>query len=208
MTRLYYIHDPMCSWCYGFNRTLEDLISKLPSDVQFQKVLGGLAADSNTPMPLALQQQIQAGWRRIEARMPWVRFNFDFWTQTTPIRSTYPACRAVLAAATFGSDYAEQMTQKIQQQYYQAAQNPALDSVLLAAAVALGLDANAFSLVYHSPEIEQALQAELTLRDKLGVSSYPSLRLQTASGSIWPLGLDYSDAAIMLEEMQVLIAMD
>ena len=36
--------------------------------------------------------------RRIEGRIPGVRFNFDFWTHCTPKRSTYPACRAVIAA--------------------------------------------------------------------------------------------------------------
>ena len=208
MAHLYYIHDPMCSWCYGFDRSLQGLRAQLPESIQLQKVLGGLAADSTEPMPAELQQQIQAGWRRIEARMPWVQFNFDFWSQNTPIRSTYPACRAVLAAADFGQDYAEQMNREIQQLYYQAAKNPALESVLLEAAVNIGLDKQAFLSVYQSPVIEADLQADLALRDKLRVSAYPSLCLETDSGSVWPIGLDYNDANIMLEEIQVLLDID
>jgi putative protein-disulfide isomerase len=47
---LYYFHDPMCSWCYGFKTTLQKLKTALPKDLEFIPVLGGLAPDSTQPM--------------------------------------------------------------------------------------------------------------------------------------------------------------
>ncbi len=208
MTDLYYIHDPMCSWCYAFGDSLKGLQQGLPKDIVFQKVLGGLAPDSSEPMPAELQTTVQNSWQRIAARFPQLALNFDFWSQNTPIRSTYPACRAVLAAGAFGSAYAEQMNVQIQQLYYQKAKNPALESILVQAALRIGLEEKAFLAHFHSKAIAQAFAQELQFRDQLGVSSYPSLRLKTVSGSIWPISLDYSDASIMLEEIAVLIEMD
>lgn len=41
---------------------------------------------------------VQQVWQRIEQTVPGVHFNWNFWSRNTTIRSTYPACRAVLAA--------------------------------------------------------------------------------------------------------------
>jgi len=66
---LYYIHDPMCSWCWG-HRALWDRLQKLlPDNVVIEYVAGGLAADTNEPMPMVLQQTIQGYWREIEAKL-------------------------------------------------------------------------------------------------------------------------------------------
>ena len=43
---LYYIHDPMCSWCWAYRPTLMQLRENLPDDIRWQNVLGGLAPDT------------------------------------------------------------------------------------------------------------------------------------------------------------------
>ena len=40
-------------------------------------LLGGLAPDTDQPMPIELQQQIQAHWYRINEQLG-TEFNFDF----------------------------------------------------------------------------------------------------------------------------------
>ena len=49
--KLYYVHDPMCSWCWGFSSALTGLLQKLPQDIKVIRLLGGLAPDSDIPMP-------------------------------------------------------------------------------------------------------------------------------------------------------------
>ena len=48
---LLYVHDPMCSWCWGFARAYDELIERLPNGVPVVRILGGLAPDSDEPMP-------------------------------------------------------------------------------------------------------------------------------------------------------------
>ena len=100
---LYYVHDPMCSWCWGFSSTLNELISNLPKEVEVQRLLGGLAVDSLSTMTESMQQQIKSNWSRIEDSIPGVRFNFDFWSKCTPRRYKYPAFRSVIEASKQGT---------------------------------------------------------------------------------------------------------
>jgi len=69
---LYYIHDPMCSWCYAFKPVLEQLRQQLKkhySDtLRFENLLGGLAADTQSPMPAQMRQQLRATWQHIEKK--------------------------------------------------------------------------------------------------------------------------------------------
>ncbi|RKZ54464.1 MAG: DsbA family protein [Candidatus Parabeggiatoa sp. nov. 3] len=215
---LYYVHDPMCSWCYAFKSVLKKLRdnlqttfqvkvsrSELLPEIHFQTVIGGLAPDTKEVMPEDIQKKVQHAWRSIEQKCPEIRFNFDFWHKTTPIRSTYPACRALLAAKQQGLQFEQRMLEAIQTAYYQDAQNPALDETLFACDQKIGLQSSQFKQDYTSALIEQQLQAELQLTRKLNVSSFPSLRLEVGT-SVWPIAIDYRDEYHILEEIESLLS--
>jgi len=55
MTVLYYIHDPMCSWCWAFRPVWGEVQRRLPETVSVTYLLGGLAPDSDAPMPESTQ---------------------------------------------------------------------------------------------------------------------------------------------------------
>ncbi len=95
---LYYVHDPMCSWCWAFRLSYNTLIEKLPKGINVVRLLNGLAQDSNKPMPDVTRDYVIKNWRAIETQVPKTKFNYDFWKKCRPRRSTYPACRAVIAA--------------------------------------------------------------------------------------------------------------
>ena len=115
------------------------------------------------------------------------RFNREFWTRCAPRRSTYPSCRAVLAAAAQDEEGAEgwvagpraqAMLEAIQRAYYLQARNPSDTSVLteLAAEVE-DVDAERFAVDLASAQTEDRLQLGFALRQELGVQSFPSLVL-------------------------------
>ncbi len=197
---LYYFHDPMCSWCYGFKPTLNQLLVQLPNGINTQSVLGGLAADSMQPMPNEMQLRLQSNWHAIIKKMPNTVFNFDFWQHCQPIRSTYPACRAVLVAKKHNDALADKMTEAIQTAYYQQAKNPALIDTLVDIATTINLDAKAFKQSLLSDEIEQQLQQQLQLCQDMNIYSFPSLVL-TVDNKTWPIAIDYNHVKSMLEEI-------
>jgi putative protein-disulfide isomerase len=207
MVHLYYIHDPMCSWCWGFRPVLEALIAHLPNDITNSRLLGGLAADSSLPMPEDLRTRLQITWREIEERIPTARFNFDFWTRNTPRRSTYPACRAVIAARSMDPDIEDSMILAIQQAYYLQARNPSDDATLIELAMELGLNKQQFADRLNHPSTQQKLESEIAQTHSMGVRSFPSLVLQIET-SHWPVAIDYLSAASILEIIHGLLEAD
>jgi len=197
---LFYVHDPMCSWCWGFRPEWRKLKASLPPQLRVVSYVGGLAPDSDEPMPTALQRDIQSAWKRIQQVIPGTQFNFDFWTQNTPRRSTYPACRAVISAREM-ADKADDMTCAIQQAYYLQAKNPSDDETLIEVAVTIGLNKEDFAKRLQSDETQALLEKELSSVRELGVYSFPSLVLQH-NDELHGVQLDYTHAERMLREIE------
>ncbi len=201
---LYYIYDPMCSWCYAFEESLAEIKLKLPALIAYKEIVGGLAADTDLAMPAETQAMVQQAWRQIEHTVPSIQFNFDFWSKNTPYRSTYPACRAVLAAKSQGKYFANAMRKSIQKAYYQDAKNPSLSSTLLECAKSTDLNTKQFAIDYTSNEINSKLLEQIAFSRDLPVNSYPSLRL-VINNEIHTIPVNYTQAAPSLQKIQQLI---
>jgi len=185
----------MCSWCWGYRPVWDRLQQKLPHSIKVEYVAGGLAPDSESPMPLSQQQMIQNHWRSIERKLG-TRFNYDFWTENTPRRSTYNACRAAIAA--HNQDCQEVMVDAIQRGYYLRAQNPSDLSVLINLAGELeeqyagNFDCGQFIVDINSAETERELIRQISLANALTQRGFPSLVLEQG-GKLQQINVDYSD---------------
>ena len=197
---LFYIHDPMCSWCWGFSHTWNKVKNSLPSEINVQYVLGGLAPDSSEVMPNKMREYIQMNWHKIEQKIPGVSFNYTFWDSCTPKRSTYPACRAVIAVKNQNSELEQTMVKIIQQAYYLDAKNPSEDDVLISLAKTLDLDIKQFTQDLNSEPTQQKLLDDIALMQSLEVSSFPSLVLQTTNG-IKSITIDYNNPKLILNQI-------
>lgn len=197
--RFLYVMDPMCAWCYGFQPELEAFLAHHPT-AEVDWIMGGLAADSSQPMDKTLQQSIASYWYQIEQKTQ-VSFNHAYWKLNTPYRSTYPACRAVIAAQQLKADSAPQMVKAIQAAYYQQAKNPSLTETLLACASSIGLDENQFSKLLESEQTEQSLQQHLALAYQLQVSGFPALFYLNERDQIYPLTLGFTQADKLEQEL-------
>ena len=202
--RLIYVHDPMCSWCWGFRPNFENLCKQLPAGLSVNRLLGGLAPDNDQPMPAELQSKLQDTWRRIQTRIPGTRFNFNFWRNCHPRRSTWPACRAVVVARQSDPSLESPMIEAIQRAYYLEARNPSDADTLAALASQLGLDAVDFAIRLDAAETHDILEQEITQARRMGADSFPSLRLQIDQ-SFWPVPVDYTEVRPMLETIQSLL---
>lgn len=188
--KLFYVHDPMCSWCWGYKPVWNQLTQALQGKVEIQYVVGGLAPDSDVPMPKAMQEQIASYWKKIENYLG-TEFNYDFWIKNTPRRSTYPACRALLAARNQGAEL--QMLTEIQSAYYLEAMNPSDIDVLCQLAQRLKIDTEKFAQDMASDTLNSTLMAELRFARSIGGNSFPSLFLQTEKGIV-ELPIDYQSS--------------
>ncbi len=199
-TTLIYVHDPMCSWCWGFADVYEQLLPKLPAEIVIRRLLGGLAPDSEVPMPESMQAMLQQTWHRIEAMIPGKQFNFEFWSKCTPRRSTYPACRAVIAAREQGEQNHPIMTRAIQQAYYQKARNPSDHETLVKLAAEIGLDAKRFASQLLDEKTHQQLLDEIDSARSIGIDSFPSLMLEQ-NGRFTSILANYTNVDLILNQI-------
>ena len=186
---LYYVYDPMCSWCWGFRPTWLELQEKLAPLVDIQYRIGGLAPDCDQPMTEEMQEFLRQTWHKIAQQLG-TQFNFDFWRLCQPRRSTYPACRALLLAREQGKEQA--MNEAIQRAYYLKANNPANTDTLVGLASEIGLEPVLFESRLHSEALQQQLIVEIADARALPIQGFPSLVLQTGSELI-AIPIDYLD---------------
>lgn len=203
LRHLYYFHDPMCSWCWAFRPLWNEIVTGLPDHVTAQRVLGGLAPDTDQPMPADMQAKLQGIWQKIQQAVSGTQFNFDFWENCSPRRSTYLACRAVIAAKKQGIDNEEPMILAIQQAYYLEARNPADLNTLIELADRMGLDRECFLADINSQTINQVLMEEIAFTQKLNVNGFPTLLLEN-NGVFTHIRHDYQSAILVLDQVKQL----
>lgn len=197
---LYYIHDPMCSWCYAFRPVWNDVRRQLPPSIQVKYILGGLARDTNDLMPLETQNHIQNQWRKIIQTVPGTVFNFDFWTKCKPRRSTYIACRAVILARRQHREV--DMIHAIQEAYYRHALNPSDSETLQRLAIRLGFDGKSFLKDLNAEATQAELLADINYARSIRCYSFPSLFLEHDS-SVTAIPINYTDAQEIIQAIHV-----
>jgi putative protein-disulfide isomerase len=198
---LYHVHDPMCSWCYAFKPTLDELRKHLADNIKLVHVVGGLAKHSDEVMPQEMQEKIEAIWYEIEDVVG-TKFNHDFWKDCLPRRSTYLACQATILARA--EDKEDEMIEAIQEAYYQKALNPSDASTLIELAKNIGMDEKKFEEDLKSQKIEEDLQNELNFRRSLNVRSFPSLILKYKK-ELYPINIKYNDYESMLNQINDMV---
>jgi putative protein-disulfide isomerase len=201
---LLYIHDPMCSWCWAFRPAFASLRERLPRELMLRKVVGGLAPDNDQPMPEEMRAWLKGTWQSIQETVPGTRFNFAFWENCVPRRSTYNACRAVLAAARISPRSEDPMIEAIQRAYYVEARNPSDVDTLVDLASEVGLDRARFATEFSSEAVEARLREEIAFARRPPFQGFPSLAIQADTG-LYPIDVDYRDAEPMRRQIEAIL---
>jgi len=170
--------------------------------VELVKIVGGLAPDSNEPMSQDLRQKLPGIWRAIHDRLG-TEFNYDFWSECEPRRSTYPSCRAALAAGEQGRY--DEMVDAIQRAYYLRAMNPSDVGTLTQLATEMKLDVDRFTMTMQSEALESELTRQVTFSRQSPIDGFPSLALDV-SGSLVSVQRDYLDSQPTLNHIDQLLS--
>jgi len=201
--KLHYVLDPMCSWCWAFRPSWQALLEELPVQTQVEYIMGGLAPDSDEPMPEKMQEYLRSVWQSIAAKTG-AQFNLDFWQNNQPRRSTYPACRAVIAAGFQSPQVIPNMIYGIQKAYYLDAKNPSDKETLLSVAGKIELDTERFAIDLESVEVESEFQRQLQLTHQFGVQGFPCVVVQQDQQASY-LAQGYCDKETLLHLWRMML---
>jgi len=204
---LYLIVDPMCSWCWGFQSAWQSFVEEIPSSVPIKFLMGGLAPDSDEPMDTKTKTYIQSAWRSV-AKRTGAKFNHQFWAVCQPRRSTYPACRAVIAAGLQLNGSRGRYYEALQRAYFLDARNPSNYETLISLAKEIGLDPVQFQENIDSSFVQRTFREELNQVRSLGVSGFPTVILHrqdpTGGNCLEVLNTGYTDADTLRDRWQIL----
>ena len=186
--KLVYVGDPMCSWCYGFGKELAQLLALNPA-LELEIVVGGLRAGGTEIVDDAAKRFRLQHWARVEAASG-LPFNREaFVARQGFVYDTEPVCRAVVAARRLAPRADLLAVFRAFQHAFYAEGRDTTDGNVLAAIGAAelqrqGHDVSAAGFLYtwREPATIAETQADFTRTRKLGVSSFPSLLLDTGDG--------------------------
>lgn len=180
-TRLIYIADPMCSWCYGFGPELQALLAEVP-DFATKLVMGGLRAYNTQPLDGGLRETLRSHWHKVGATtgLPFCDAALEL---PGLIYDTEPACRAVVTVRRLAPQATLASFHAVQQAFYAQGQDTTQAQVL-ADALAPVLSRqdppvmrDAFLQEWSSLEAQAATRADFLQAKRWDITGFPTLLL-------------------------------
>ncbi|WP_217477104.1 DsbA family protein [Stutzerimonas stutzeri] len=173
-SRLIYVMDPMCSWCWGFAPVVHALIEQARSKgVEADLVVGGLRQE-RTAMDAAARERTHSYWHAVHeaSGQP---FNFDAGLPDGLVYDTEPACRALVAARSLDPKSAWVLAGLIQQAFYVEGCNVTLVPELVRLAERAGIPRIEFADRFDSQAVRDATVTDFDWARNLGIAGFPTL---------------------------------
>jgi predicted DsbA family dithiol-disulfide isomerase len=155
--RLRYYTDPACPVSWAAEPVLRRLLVEFGADLSITYVMGGLAREYEAPYESRVRE-----WLR-HAEHSGMPFDPLLWTDG-PIRSTYPACIAVKAAAEQGPEAAARYLRAVREGLMCFRRKLDAKEALVEEARGAGLDVERFRIDLDSHAILEAFGADLDAR--------------------------------------------
>lgn len=173
-SRLLYVMDPMCSWCWGFAPVVEALAEQAAAaSVPLQIVVGGLRRDQ-VAVDAAARVRFLGYWQAVNASTGQL-FDFERGLPEGLVYDTEPACRALVTARNLHAPSAWTLLKLIQEAFYTEGADVTQASVLVQLAEQAGIPRIEFAEAFDSQAMEEATAADFTWVQDLGISGFPTL---------------------------------
>lgn len=173
-SRLLYVMDPMCSWCWGFAPVVEALAEQAAAaGVPLQIVVGGLRRDQ-VAIDAAARVRYLGYWQAVNASTGQL-FDFDRGLPEGMVYDTEPACRAPVTARQLDEPSAWALLKLIQQAFYTEGADVTQASVLVELAEQAGIPRIEFAEAFDSQAMVDATAADFAWVQDLGIAGFPTL---------------------------------
>ncbi len=169
---LYYIGDPMCSWCYGFAPEL-DQVRNTFKGTPFIMIMGGLRAGGKETLG-ELSGFLKEHWEEIN-KLTNQKFKYDILNKSNVLYDTEPACRAIIVVEALKPEAKYDYFKAVQQSFYYYNDQPGVASTYAKIAIRFGIDEKTFLAKFNSQEAKQKTQADFTMSQQMGARGFPTL---------------------------------
>jgi putative protein-disulfide isomerase len=189
---LWYIADPMCSWCWGFAPIIKSIRLNYSEQLKIEPVMGGLRS-GKLAMASEQRAEILNHWKAVN-EMTGQPFSFEGAMPEGFIYDTEPSCRGVVAMALINPSLVFPLLESIQFSFYVEQKDVTNPRVLAELAGKIGVDMDLYLQVFESDDAKKKVSIHFNKVRQWGVNSFPTIAVQNAAGySILNKGYCLSD---------------
>jgi putative protein-disulfide isomerase len=186
MVTVSYHTDPACPWSWAAEPEIRKLMTEFGDGLRWRFVMGGLARDlapgaaPAAPLPVSVRAGLVEEWLRVssETQAP---LDPLVWSDG-PLRTTYPACMAVRAAAEQAADGGYAYLRRLREAIMCERRKLDGSEALVDEARRVGLDAERFRLGLRSHAITEAFGADLEATAELAQEAGSPTRASVGAG--------------------------
>ena len=179
-TILWYFADPMCSWCWGFSPTLDQIKAHYGDKLKIALMMGGLRPGTTEPMTPELRDEILHHWVQVN-KLTNQQFTFENAMPDGFIYDTEPPSRAVISVSEINPESTLPFFTKVQHAFYVEQKNVADTVVLAELASTFSIDNQEFTEKFNSDELKSKTQLHFQNTRQAEVRGFPTLVLNTES---------------------------
>lgn len=199
VTRLIYVGDPMCSWCWGFAPEIESLAEELPVEV----VVGGLRPG---PMAQPLEDRmagfLREHWVEIAERTG-QPFDTTFLERRDGwVYDTEPAAIAVAQFREMSDDGTLDYFTEVQMAFYGQGRDVTDFEVLVELTGGFDVDQVAFANAVNGDEAKKRAWNDFSRARNWGISGFPTLVGELDDGRLALLARGWAPAGTIRQRIR------
>lgn len=175
---LWYIADPMCSWCWGFAPVIEKIQQEYSALLTMKIMPGGLRPGTNTPLLPEKKVQILHYWHSVHTTTG-QPFTFENALPEEFIYDTQPACQSVVSVSLIEPEKVFPFFAAIQHAFYVEQENVTQFAILKKLATGMNIPKSRFTSVFQSDETKQRTLAGFQRAAQWGISGFPALVVES-----------------------------
>jgi putative protein-disulfide isomerase len=178
-TRLLYVTDPLCLWCYGISDTIEKFYAGLPDYVETETINGGLfPGKSAKRCDQPFREYLATAAERVTS-LTGKKFSQQFWyllASENFFYDTEPSAKAAIAVKKLaGEQQVVPFIHALQQAFFIEGKNVMEAQVLTKIAENFGITSTDFIQFYFSDDCSSLTNKGYAEAKQLGVQGFPAL---------------------------------
>ncbi|SHJ94125.1 putative protein-disulfide isomerase [Clostridium cavendishii DSM 21758] len=178
-TKIYYVMDTMCGWCYGFSDVITKIEEKYKEDYDFEILPGGMwTYDNVKTMNKSLGEYIKGHNSRIEeltGKKFGQNFNENILGNSDIFLDSLPGAKALVLIQKLNKDITFKFLKKIQEAFFVHGKNVNQIETYTEIAESFGMSKEIFEKEYLSKELEQDTIKYFSMVNSIGALSFPTV---------------------------------
>lgn len=178
-TKIYYVMDTMCGWCYGFSDVITKIEEKYKESYDFDILPGGMWTDENVKtMSHSLGNYIKGHIVRIEqltGKHFGEGYNKNILESNSIVLDSFPGAKAVVLVSKMKKEVAFDFLKKIQEAHFVEGKDMNNLEIYSEIAESFNIPKDEFEKKYLSADLTEETLKAFEMVEALRVASFPTV---------------------------------